>query len=506
MRCLSYGFPGNLQRRIELVNQKEINRLLSASMILALCIYYILLQSRALMLPCYMDVVYSFGSGVKLYQEGHFSNTMMLYGLLNPYVVEGLLRLGAGTGSFILARHAQGFWLILAALGIAGSLRALLNDRISRIAAALAGMSILVSVPASIELLDVRPENPAMAGMALLMWGVLSRRDSKHQSLLVVAASVLLIGARPSNVILIGPAVVLAACRVLDRKSYRDSLLARMRTPLLWAGGTLLFSIILYPSYFIHYSSLLDQLREFYWQRSPHSISISLAALNALLTSGYLLLAFPGPVHAAGISVFAARSIRSGKLDRRLFPLLAGLLPFLLAFLSDENYQPRHMTPLIPVLVTISVLGFHHLLRSGRALFTSAIIILGAVSVTEHADLLGRKFGGGLLDVLDYIAWTRIAPVGGEGEFFAPRMYESTADVCYPLAPFCQTTSGSGGFLVTDRVRPERLVFSSGSDTDWTREVRAFANPGMGSLIIQLRSPWTWRSWGPVNLYDIGGR
>jgi len=107
-----------------------------------------------------MDSFYSFGAGAKLAYTGHFSDTFMLHGLLNSYLVETIIRAGAAGQSYILARQAQAIWAAITLLGVYGSLRSLLGDRLSRCTTLLAASTMFLSTMTTIELLDIRPECP----------------------------------------------------------------------------------------------------------------------------------------------------------------------------------------------------------------------------------------------------------------------------------------------------------------------------------------------------------
>jgi len=46
--------------------------------------------------PLYIDSFFTLGAGVKLFLQGHSESTFMLYGLINPYALEGLMKLVPG--------------------------------------------------------------------------------------------------------------------------------------------------------------------------------------------------------------------------------------------------------------------------------------------------------------------------------------------------------------------------------------------------------------------------
>lgn len=73
--------------------------------IVVFSILWVLVFANSFNLPLYLDSLFTIGAGAKLADQGHFSDTFMLYGLVNPYILEALLffKLGAlapyGTGN-----------------------------------------------------------------------------------------------------------------------------------------------------------------------------------------------------------------------------------------------------------------------------------------------------------------------------------------------------------------------------------------------------------------------
>lgn len=484
---------------------KSISAILLAAVLLA---HYIGLQVNSSMLPTYLDTVYSFGAGAKLAYTGHFADTFMLHGLLNPYIVEVIIRAGAAGQSFLLARQAQAIWAALTLLGIYGSLRSLLGDRLSRGAAVLASSTMFLSTMTTIELLDIRPECPSMAGVSLLLWICLT----KHNRATPITTGILfalLIGARPTNILLIIPAVSVAFS---NRLSGRISSRTLTENLLLSAVTCCVVLSAIFPGYILHIESLAKQFNVFFWTRDPRTREARVVFYNAALAAGYLWLAVPGLFHALGLSIFSVSTLKRHENRARLSAFLIGTLPFTISICLNANFQPRYFLPVAPVLVVCSIVGHMDLFRRSRGLFLAGAAATVLISGYQGYEIWTRKMTGGLADLLQTASEMPVGSFSGFSESFQGSTYGSADDPSWPLMPFISdqryhSRDGAFDLYISDVSDLEgyAMIDSTEMATTFNREIRRSTNPGLVGLLVLVREPWTWRSWGTLYLMVENG-
>lgn len=127
-------------------------------------------------LPVYIDSVQAIGAGAELAYNGHFSSTWMLYGLINPFLLEALLRVGFGSAACSIFRLFQLFWLALGVLGIVLTLRKLLAASAGGFRTAFLDIIpvVLGSTVLLIESLELTPEAIGFCAMSLLLLACVS--------------------------------------------------------------------------------------------------------------------------------------------------------------------------------------------------------------------------------------------------------------------------------------------------------------------------------------------
>lgn len=464
------------------------------------CAHYIGLVAHSSMLPTYMDSFYSFGAGAKLAYTGHFSDTFMLHGLLNSYLVETIIRAGAAGQSYILARQAQAIWAAITLLGVYGSLRSLLGDRLSRCTTLLAASTMFLSTMTTIELLDIRPECPSMAGVSLLLWVCLSRYNRATPVFMGLVLA-MLTAARPTNFLLFFPAVSVSFS---DGLSGRISTGTLTRTLVIAVITCCLVLITLFPGYLVHAGSLVRQFEVFFRSRYPRTMDAGILLFNAALTAGYLWLAISGLFHALGLSVFLASIPGRHQGLARLRAFLVGTLPFILSTCLYSNFQSRYLLPIAPVLFVCSIMGYSALSRRGRILFLAGAAATGLVACYQGYEIWARKMAGGIADLLRTASEMHASAVSGYDESLRGETYGNPGDPPWPLLPFVSVDDPDRRLelYISDTKTREgyRIQDSTGVVSPANLEIKRSPNPGLTNLFVLIREPWNWRSWETVYL------
>ena len=312
-------------------------------LIIALAIPWLFSLAAFRFLQLYADSLFTIGAGARLAACGHFGQTFLLYGLVNPRLLELLLTLGAGGEAAYVLRILQ---LALALLGIWGltlTMRQFTPGKqsggspLSWLLLAFLGSPIFL-----VESFELTPEISMFAAISWLLFASLSYDGSFRRGALLAVLMAFTVGTRPSAVVLWIPALI-AACSRFHGSALKQywrwalsvvpvlALLCLTALPSAglkvivvsisilmgmisltafisdfrrglsgyWLklsalmGMAVLLTIILFPSYFIHFRLLISQITEFHLSREIPLDSLPGIASNALLGAASIFLLTP---------------------------------------------------------------------------------------------------------------------------------------------------------------------------------------------------------------------
>ncbi|MBD3369180.1 hypothetical protein GF402_02305 [Candidatus Fermentibacteria bacterium] len=402
-------------------------------------------------LPLFIDSQIAIGAGARLYHHGHLAETCMIHGLINPYLLEGLLRLGLGAFAPYALRLVQ-FLIGLGSICAAYRIGLNLDGRSSRNAVLIStALAALCSTIFLVESFELTPENVMTLCLLLLLHRLVVYEPKAMHSVTTGAVMALLIGARPSSFILWVP-VILVIPECFPHRAYAArywrwivftvlviaALLAPfpdavpIGTVLAICGGlvitvTLICAIrdlragfgevwknlvlvllsallalaILFPNYVIHLGELLRQTSQLHVAIEEPCGSVADYSRQLVYSLFFLVITFPGPLAAVGVFVgigILSSKRRQGGNYGRLLLFALGTIPFFLLSCRYVNFQSRYLIPLMGTALVVSAIGLRCIMRMGRIRYLLILPML--ISVFQLREVVKLRPNGGLLNAL----------------------------------------------------------------------------------------------------------
>ena len=505
------------------------------------------------------DSLFTIGAGTRLAFIGHHEQTFLLYGVINPSILEILIRLGAGTKAPPMLRLVQMMVAVVGVYGLSLTLRRF-YPKDGRNAFLWLLIAFLSSPVFMVESFELTPEILMFASLSWLLHFSMEYDGSWRKTLLLAAAMALAVGTRPTAVFMWIPAVV-CACGIYRGTSLTDTwrwvLLLLTTTTILvsslvpatngnalllliqvfiaaavittltafitdlskkrargWAkiamlsATALFFTLLLFPSYFIHFGWLLEQIRLFHIQREIPAGSIQLLLTNAALAVSNLALLCSGLIGSIGLFTAVTLLLRRNRgRDKpamtRLFPFLAGLFPFFTSMIRYDNFQPRYLIALAPVVLLASAVGIRFILqRKGLAL---ALIAPLAFTFLSLGETFRYRAQGGVLNAMECLHRIPGETFSCVDVFPSPAEYYSQTDnVLWPVHLYTLEKT----FVPMDSAnRPEVLLCFGGAPEGYSTEqvwgfesdinfrIRSSSHPDWSAMFYMMSQPWVWRSW-----------
>ena len=505
--------------------------------------------------PLYADSLFTVGAGARLASEGHFSSTFMLYGLINPFTLEALIRLGLGEGAPDVLRLFN-VLACLAAVGlIASGVRQFFPGR-PRSVIFVTSLTMLSSMILLIESMELTPEILTLFSLAGLFRACILYRGGNRDTFRLAVWITLLIGSRPTGFVLSLPAcltiaaaappeswmkriwsrsilLVLVSVSVLAAFTglFPTQLLVMTALPLIllitvicwihdlrtgdraqWTDMVRIMDfaagapVLLFPHYIIHLTELNRQIMQFHVLREQSAGSFFILGRNYYLGIGYLTLILIGPLASVGFFAFAANYVRGRiRFAEKLTPFLLGMMPFFFLIMRNENFQPRYLIPLKIVVFIPATLGLLSLL--GQKKLRYLLLLPLSLSVFQIGEAIHhRGWKGGILNTLKAIpdttgtvSWHNVFPC-------RPGYYDPEGNISWPLYPYL--TRGMETTAV-DNDASFIIAFTEDIPEDF-EEVGTWSVSGLGCMLAPIRQsnnpnliaalqymgkPWTWRLW-----------
>ena len=504
--------------------------------------------------PLYADSLFTIGAGARLASEGHFSSTFMLYGLINPFTLEALLRLGFGESAPDILRLFNLMACLAAAGLIASGTRQLIPGK-QKLVIFVASLTLLSSVILLIDSMELTPEVLILFSLAGLFRACMLYRSGNRDTLRLAVWIALLIGSRPTAVVLILPAfliiastapsdswmkriwsisilLVLISASVLTAfpDLFSTGLLAVTALPLIllitffcwvhdfragdraqwtdmvrmifFAAGAI---VLLFPHYIIHFTEMKRQILQFHLLIEQPAGTILILGRNCFLGISYLTIVLIGPLASVGFFAFTGNLFRErSRSVEKLTPFLLGTIPFFFLIMRSDNFQSRYLIPLLVVVFIPSILGLLLLFKQRKLRYLLLLPLSLSLLQTGEA-VYHRGWTGGILntfkaipDTAGTVSWHNVFPC--EPGYYAP---EGT--ISWPLNPFISghmETTGSiddATYAIAFREIPEGFeeVGSwgvTGLKPLWA-QIRESANPNLTTALQLIEKPWMWRLW-----------
>lgn len=510
-------------------------------------------------LSLYYDSLFTIGSGAKLADQGHFSSTFMLYGLINPFVLEALLLMNQGSSAPYLLRLLQ---LIIAATGCVFAAKTVsrYGEYRKRKSAFLTVVAVFLSSSViMIESLELTPENLSLCIFSILIYQLTVYKPSKRHSILLGFTVALLAGSRPTAIILAFPVFLVipdfAAAASCLRKYWRWVFLAVIScaVPLtafsdvvsetelgfvvlpallfvtvlsflcdrrkgnlrvwkelgLTVVSFLVFLLLLFPQYFLHFKELIRQVNQYHLDIEMRCISITQMANYVLYGFLYITITFPGPFAATGIFtamglIFSKRKV--GNLNYHRLSLIAlGVVPFLLTVVRNDNFQPRYLIPMLGIVLVVASIGISYLLRSKLKYL---LIIPFLLSSYQLIEIVQNKTNGSFLNAFHDLSRMEKGTVNAQDIGpCQPHYYGDAVSTFYPLLPYfskdMHSMNRSTSRYVLSFAPPAAgydIVGSYGNDlTGRNRLIRDSRYPQWVDFAILTGNTWMWRESAVVN-------
>ncbi len=446
-------------------------------------------------LHLYGDSIFTVGAGVRMACMGHNCRTFMLYGLINPGLLEGLIRAGIGTAAPHILRLIQAAAAFLGMYGLALALRRL-RPGTGRNVFPLVLIPFLASPVFLVESFELTPEIMMFTGLSWLLLFSLEFDGSLKGTLKLAAVMAALAGARPTAVLLWAPAF-LTACGfhrgsalekvwrwvflgttvimllsisfissetsetilglvpvtlivltgtalpafLTDLKNRRAQ---GWRTALLLPVSAVLFTLLLFPSYLINLPWLLQQVELFHIQREVPAGAVQVIAENAALGGANLAVLFPGLPGSIGLFTAIGMLVRKRGFARqspaaRLLPFMGGLLPFFISAVRYENLQSRYLVPLMPLVFLASAEGIRFLM--GRRITALAMVPPMLFALFSLGETLHHRTRGGILNAFDRLesaqarTWTCAEIFPASPGYYSPPPPETISPGPYICTP-----------------------------------------------------------------------
>ncbi len=506
--------------------------------------------------PLYLDSIFTFGAGAKLYLTGHHSTTFMLYGLINPYILERFLVSGLGPDAPVALRLTQLLY-VFGAMWLCGCcVNQIVTEQTRKRSILTTFMVMLSSTVLLRESLEVVPEPGLLLSLALLMYAALKPHTKYYSAELLAGFSIgLMTGFRPVGFLLAIPfflilpdkfsgesgaktwrwGLLTTACLIPVLMSVRDAvpftglvttvtILFCVWTVLflildivkgkwkVWAGNAVAVITAIaviyafFPQYFNHFDIMLEQINSYHTQRENPVGSIPGLLWNLLISLAYLVIAFPGPLGFAGILVFLGMLFRQRQLagGRTILLVFAGLMPFVLTVCRNTNYQSRYLIPVSAFFAVISAIGFLRIADQRK--FHVLLLVPLLLSVTQLGEtLLNMSSAGSILTTLRELSdhppgTVTVLNIGP----CTPDYYDEIDPVFYPLIPYVspcyhRASPLNSMYCVSFGELPEGFIHvSSNGYIDMENEmmIRNSENKRWSGFISAVHKPHLWRNWG----------
>ena len=457
-------------------------------------VFWLLVLAKSFYLPLYLDSLFTVGAGAKLAEQGHFSETFMLYGLINPYFLEILIKLNPGALAPYFLRLIQ-FIATCTGLFFLSLSVSHVRKGTSRNTSILAAVSVVLgSAVTLIESFELTPETLTFSGFSILLYMMITYRPGKRYAVLTGLLLAFLAGARPTAVIFAIPVFLTIPDRFSKKsiasKYWRWSFLAVIISAVFLTAfpgvisisrlavtvSSILFSItllsliidarsgylnvwkelfrivlsfcvfvlLMFPSYFLYFRELTRQIIQYHIAVEVPCESIGLLTKNILLSFLNMTIAFPGPFAATGfftaVGLFVWKRKHSNPVYRTLFLFAVGIIPFVFIVTRSENLQIRYLIPVITLVFAVSSIGIRYLMESR---FRYLIVVPFLISSYELYEVLEFKTDGGVLNAF-YNLSTRVYEGGGVQTVLSSTMGpcqshyygETGVSTSYPLLPY----------------------------------------------------------------------
>ena len=225
------------------------------------------------------------------------------------------------------------------------------------------------------------------------------------------------------------------------------------------------------------------------------------------MTGVSIFLLFPGFPAALGLSVVVARIIRRNDLEREIcgktFPFFIGLLPFILLSIRYENFQPRYLIPVMPLVFLFASAGIRFLTKQ-RHLSMLLFVPVAVASVSLWETSSHRRVGS-ILNAMHEMSNGLNQTVCIWNVFPADSDYYSSEDsIQWPFQPYIGSmeTVTAELYLESDVIVSYDLpppgyeaIRTWGETTAKIEVVRGSDSPEWAILWYTLSKPWVWRSW-----------
>lgn len=526
--------------------------------IIATCLLGVLWLTNALYInqqPLYIDSFFTVGAGAKLFIHGHGAETFMLYGLINPFLLEGLLNAGLGSTSPAILRLAQMLMTLATVVVTALSLKALLPGKNLKTRLTAVAVTMLSSTVLMRESLEPLPETGLAFCIALSALIILRCRKGFLLDISSGVVLALLTGFRPVAFIMAIPVLLVIPGKYYARSAagiWKWALLAvSITVPVLmglsesisegntiliigiafaaltltalitdvlrgkgrvWLsyliilGTAVLLIILFFPHYFNHWDELMRQIADYHFARETPVGDAGELFSNIGISLAYLAIAFPGILAAVGAAGGLGFALREKKLpEMKHIALIAlGLLPFLITSCRNENYQPRYLIPLLPITFLFAGWGISRLLESRK--FRLLLLIPFFITVFQLGqaiDLTGRR--GGMITALRKLESMppRLVSVYNMS-MCVPEYYADSRPVFYPIIPYINLTRHVASpeqayYCIAYKELPAGFVQTDEfgyTARDIALELRNADNGRLAVCTSILHRPYLWRQWG----------
>jgi len=523
-------------------------------------VLWVLVLVNSFDLPLYSDSLFTIGAGAKLADQGHFSSTFMLYGLVNPYILEALLNLKLGAQAPYILRLAQ---FVIAITGFIFLSRAVSLDKnglSNRLSFFSTFAVIFSSTVILIESFEPTPETATLSIFSILFYLLVIYKPSMRNCVFIGLTLAFLAGTRPTSLILALP-VFLVVPESFSSESYARrywrwivllviscaSLLTAFPSlvsvteiglitiPLLffvtlfsiihdrknghgkvWSQFVLILAIfcvsvvVLFPNYFLHFHELIRQTNQYHIDIQFPRDSLGAMGESILYSFLYVTIAFPGPFAATGfytaIGLFLSKRKNFTSRYRTLSLFVLGIVPFILILSRNEAFQSRYLIPVLGLFFAVASIGIRYLINSKLRYF---LIIPFLISTLELFEVVKYNTHGGILNAFFDLS-TEV-----QGEIQAqdvgpchPHYYGENRDIYYPLLPYASSslhTMNSENALYILSFQPPGTSFDvistyGNEPSDRIRMVKESDCPGWVDLMYLTGRPRIWRGEGIVYL------
>ncbi len=529
------------------------------SIIVVLAILWIFVLINYFNLPLYLDSLFTIGAGAKLADQGHFSSTFMLYGLVNPYILEALIFFKLGALAPHVLRLIQFSIALTGIFFLARTVSYRKNSLSSRLSFFTTIAVVLSSTTILIESFEPTPENATLCIFSILLYLLTIYRPGKRHCFLIGLTLALLAGTRPTSIILALP-VFLAIPQSFSKKSYARKYwrwvflivasfgalltsfpqLVSIQEIVLFAFPLMffvtLFSFlhdrgaghskvwkeflliiayfvillpVLFPNYFLHFQEFIRQTKQYHLEVEYPCNSISIIGKSIFYSIIYITIAFPGPFAATGfftaIGLFISKRRKnecSGYRNLSLFVL--GIVPFVLIVTRNENFQARYLIPLMGLFFIIASIGVKYILSTKLKYF---LLIPFLVSSYQLSEIVQYKTNGGILNAFYDLSIEEPGTIQAQDIGPCnPHYYGDSKEIYYPLIPYIPANLHvfspdnalySISFNNPDSNYTVTKTYGS-SQIERNSLVRASDFPSWTDLVYLTGRPWIWRGWSTV--------